>query len=225
MRFILSPLKYLYKLYKSIIFKKKNVVISPHSYFNQQTVLEGNNRVGRASSVSNSLIGRNTYIGNNCNLSKCKVGRFCSIASNVKIIADTHPSSVFVSTSPSFYSTLLQNGQTFVNKNKFEEYLRIDGYNVIIENDVWIGTNAIIKGGIKIGNGAIIAMGAVVTKDVPPYAIVGGVPAKVIKYRFNEEQIARLQEIKWWDKSDSWLQSHADDFENIEIFIKKNSDI
>lgn len=80
-----------------------------------------------------------------------------------------------------------------------------------------------MKGEVTIGDGAIVAMGAVVTKDVPPYAIVGGVPAKVIKYRFNEEQIARLQEIKWWNKSDSWLQSHIDDFENIETFIKKNS--
>ena len=217
-----SFLKYLYKFYKSLLLRKKNIWVSPYCFFNQATVFEGNNKIGQGTSVSNSIVGRNTYIGTNSDFHNCKIGRFCSIASNIKVIAETHPSSVFVSTSPSFFSTLMQNGQTFVKKNRFEEHLTIEGYNVIIGNDVWIGANVIIKGGVKIGNGAIVAMGAVVTKDVPPYAIVGGVPAKVIKYRFTEDQIKKLEEIKWWDKSDSWSQNHVDEFENIEIFIKKN---
>lgn len=220
-----SLLRFIYKLYYSIILRRQNVWVSPYSFFNSNTVFEGYNKIHKGSSVSYSFIGRNTYIGANSDLHNCKIGRFCSIATNIKVVANTHPSFGFVSTSPSFFSTLLQNGQTFVEQNKFEEHLTIDGYNVIVGNDVWIGTNVIMKGGVTIGDGAIIAMGSVVTKDVPPYAIVGGVPAKVIKYRFSEEQIAFLQEIKWWDKSDSWLQSHADDFKNIEIFIKKNSDI
>lgn len=220
-----SLLKFLYKLYYSILLRRKNVWVSPSCFFNQNTIFEGNNKIHKGATVSNSYIGKNTYIGSDSNFNECKIGRFCSIAPNVKIITNTHPSSVWVSSSPTFFSTLLQNGQTFVEKNKFEEHLCVDGYNVVIGNDVWIGSNVIIKGGITISDGAIVAMGAVVTKDVPPYAIVGGVPAKVIKYRFNEDQIAKLQDIKWWDKSDSWLRSHADDFENIEIFIKKNSNI
>ena len=127
---------------------------------------------------------------------------------------------MFVSTSPSFFSTLMQNGQSFVNKNCFEEHLRIDGYNAIIGNDVWIGSNVIIKGGIKIGDGAIIAMGAVVTKDVPPYAVVGGVPAQVIKYRFKEEEIQALLSIQWWNKSDEWLEKHSNLFRDIKDFIE-----
>ena len=215
-------LKFIYKFYHSILLRKKNVFVSPYSFFNQNTVFEGNNKIGKGSSVSGSFIGRNSYIGANSDFHKCKIGRFCSLASNISVVPNTHPSSVFVSTSPSFFSTLMQNGQSFVKKNRFEEHLTIEGYNVVIGNDVWVGSNVIIKGGVKIGNGAIVAMGAVVTKDVPPYAIVGGVPAKVIKYRFTEEQISKLEEIKWWDKSDLWLQNHVDEFENIETFIKKN---
>lgn len=217
-----SFLKFLYKFVSSFLLKKRNVIVSTKSFYNTKTKFEGNNKIGIHTSVSGSVIGRNTYIGNNSRLSSCKIGRFCSIASNVKIVASTHPSSVFVSTSPSFFSTLMQNGQSFVDNNKFNELLSIEGYEAIIGNDVWIGENVIVKGGVRIGDGAIIAMGSVVTKDIPSYAIVGGIPAKIIKYRFTEEQIKKLDEIKWWDKSDSWLQNHVDEFENIETFIKNN---
>lgn len=215
-------IKLIWRCFKAFSFRKKNIKVYANTRFNQDTFFEGNNVVGKNTVIGGSYIGRNTYIGNETNLSKCQIGRFCSIASCVKVIDNTHPSSVFVSTSPSFFSILKQNGQSFVKENKFEEHLRIDGYSLIIGNDVWIGTNAVIKGGITIGDGAIIAMGAVVTKDVPPYAIVGGVPAKVIKYRFNEAQIKKLLELQWWNKTDKWLEQHADYFENIDVFLKNN---
>lgn len=82
---------------------------------------------------------------------------------------------------------------------KFEDGMPYTNGDIIIGNDVWIGTNAIILSGVTIGHGAIIAAGAVVTKDVPSYAIVGGNPAKIIKFRFNEAKIKELIEIKWWD--------------------------
>lgn len=214
--------KFLWRWFKSIMLRKKNVRISPFAHFNQKTVFEGNNVIYKGASVNSSIIGRNTYIGANSGLTNCLIGRFCSIASDVLVVSATHPSSVFVSTSPSFFSTLKQNGQTFVKKNKFEETLKLNDYRVVIGNDVWIGTKVIIKGGVTIGDGAIVAMGSIVAKDVPPYTIVGGVPAKVIKSRFTEEQISKLKEISWWNLSEEWLQIHADEFENIDLFLEKN---
>lgn len=111
-----------------------------------------------------------------------------------------------MSTHPAFYSTGKQCGITFVDKNLFEERLAVDGRSCIIGNDVWIGNDVRIIGGLRIGTGAIVGLGAVVTKDVPPYAIVGGVPAKVIRYRFEEKQIKELLDSHWWEKSEDYIK-------------------
>jgi virginiamycin A acetyltransferase len=81
--------------------------------------------------------------------------------------------------------------------------------DIIIENDVWIGANSTVMSGIKIGNGAIVAAGSTVTKDVPPYAIVAGNPAKVVKYRFTDEQIKKLLSIAWWDWDEQKIKDNA----------------
>ena len=208
-------IKYIIRFLYSIILKFRNIKASPRASFNLSTKLEGFNVVHQNSYIGGSNIGRCTYIGQNCTLINCKIGRFCSIAENVKVISSTHPTHTYISTSPCFFSVNKQCGISFTEKNCFKENLSIEGYNIIIENDVWIGSNVTIMGGIKIGNGAIIAMGAVVTKDVPPYAIVGGVPAKIIRYRFTQEEIEKLLKIKWWDKQLIELKEKAIYFTNI----------
>lgn len=149
------------------------------------------------------------------------IGSFCSFADGCSIL-QTHYMGVtthqFLFSSfryPDFDELLPSKKQEEI----FEKH--ISSKKTVIGNDVWVGKNASIMAGVKIGDGAVIGAGAVVTKDVPPYAIVGGIPAKVIKYRFNEEQIEELLKIKWWNWSDKQIAERFDDFLDIDEFISK----
>lgn len=217
---MLSLGKLLYRYLKSYSLKKKSIFLNSSVLFNTQTTFEGSNKVHKNACISNSYIGYGTYIGENTYLPNSQIGRFCSIAPNVKVITATHPTSKFVSTSPMFFSSLKQSGKTFCPKSIFKEILTIDNRFLIIGNDVWIGEGAVIKGGVRIGDGAIIAMNACVTKDVPPYAIVGGIPAKIIRYRFTDNQIKSLLNFQWWNKPIPWIEQHANKFDDIETFLK-----
>lgn len=159
-------------------------------------------------------IGDFSYISHNTQIMNTDIGKFCSIGPNVKCGLGIHPSRNFVSTHPIFFSAKKQSQITFSDKDYFVEYKKIS-----IGNDVWIGYGAIILDGAEIGDGAIIAAGSVVTKDVSPYAIVGGVPAKLIRYRFEEKMIKTLLEDKWWDKDVSWLKANYKKFHDIHSYF------
>ena len=183
--------------------------------FCKNTIFEGNNYIGRFSRVLYSRIGEGSYIGSNCIFVKTKVGRYCSIGSNVSIVFGTHPTKKFVSTHPAFYSKSNPVGLSFSPKVLFEEYKYVDvdkTFYCNIENDVWIGNNVSILQGVTIGNGAIVATGAVVTENVMPYEIVGGIPAKKIGERFNKDEVEFIENLEWWNKGESWNK------ENIELF-------
>lgn len=186
--------KLLFKIIKGKNNKKgQNVRINPLAYVNNSN-FSGNNYVDRLCRIRNTSFGNYSYIGYNSDLNNVQIGNYCSISSDVKIGLGNHPIDFF-STSPIFYS----NKNPFnlkINKVKYDDRPDL----TIIENDVWIGANVIIIDGIIIGNGAIIAAGSVVTKNVGEYAIVGGVPAKVIKKRFDELTTQKLRESKWWEK-------------------------
>lgn len=193
----------------------------------EQSFFEGYNTVFRDCSVIKSSVGLCTYIGDSSYISNAKIGRFCSIAENVRIVIGNHPTSVFVTTFPSFYyNTKAQIGFTFHKGNPLYDGLsrhpkgEMD-YQVVIGNDVWIGCNCIILGGVRIGDGAIIGAGAVVTKDVAPYSIVAGVPAKVIKFRFTEDQIKFLEKNRWFEWPIEKIKNNYLLFSNIDCFIKR----
>lgn len=130
-----------------------------------------------------SKIGSYTYIGNRCNVTKTTIGRYCSIGDNVTIGPGEHNLS-YASTSAIFYEDILKE----LTKQPCE-----------IGNDVWIGVDSVIKRGVKIGDGAVIGANSVVTKDVPPFAIVAGSPAKILRFRFEQSQIDKLTSCNWWN--------------------------
>ena len=216
------------RLIKIARVKKKhaNVIFGEKANIDQHAAFEGQNKIG-VKSWFEGYMGYGSYIGEECTI-KAKVGRFCSIGHKVTVLTGTHPSHTYVSTNPVFFSLGLQNGTTFVKEQKFREKIWADEknrYGVIIGNDVWIGYNATIMGGVTIGDGAIIAAGALVRENVEPYTIVAGQPAKAISKRFTDEQIRWLMNFKWWDKPIDWIKEHAEEFDEIERFIKAHSEM
>ena len=169
---------------------------------------EGANKIGKGC-VFNGTMGYGSYMGANCEIS-AKIGRFTSIANACVTIIGRHPYSYpFVTTSPMFFSLRKQSGYTFAQKQMYEELKYVTGENhVEIGSDCWIGYGVKIVGGVKIEDGAIVLSGSVVTKDVPSYAIVGGIPAKIVGYRYDPDTINFLLHVKWWNNSKEWLRKN-----------------
>ena len=203
-----------------IVLKNKNVKISKGANVTVSSCFEGYNFIGMNSSFTGKM-GLGSYIGSNCHIS-AKIGRFCSISDNVATVNGLHPTKELVSTHPAFYSPANNTGISFTDVSSFEEFAyAVEKAKLAVEigNDVWIGYGATILAGVKLGDGAIVAAGAVVTKDVEPYAIVGGVPAKTIKYRFSEEEIKDLLKLCWWDRDLDWLKANAEKFSSVKELI------
>jgi len=214
-RLIKNPLTVWFaKLIKSLIVEYKNKAKHLRiGYMSNTTncVFGIYNTIYNNVTLSEVELGDFTYIAADSNISKTKIGKFCSIGPNCKIGLGKHPVKDFVSTHPIFFSTLKQTQITFADKNYFKEF-----ENIKIGNDVWIGANVIIIDGVNIGDGVIIATGSVVTKDVLDYTIIGGVPAKIIKYRFEDKEIDKLLNLKWWDMDLEYLKNNFTKFHNIE---------
>jgi len=200
-----------YKLLKQ--FKKKRAIIGFNTLV-RNSDLGFDVFIGENCQITSSKVGDNTYFNANTKVSYANIGKFCSIGSNVNIGIGSHPINM-VSTHPCFYANN-KGFRTFADKMYYQE----ENGTIQIGNDVWIGSDATILNNVTIGNGAVIAMGSIVTKDVPDYAIVGGVPAKIIKYRFIQKDIDFLNEVKWWDFSNNELEGNFHSFHSIESLKK-----
>lgn len=198
---------------------------SKSAFIGVSTICEGKNSFAQNSSITSSKIGYASYIAANTVIARTEIGRYTSIGPNVNCIFGKHPSNTFVSTHPSFFSINTVVGFSYTKNQLFEEFPSpkdIDNnYTISIGNDVWIGANVSIMDGVTIGDGAIIAANALVNKNVEPYTIVGGVPAKIIKKRFSETHIQFLQKLQWWNKPEKWIIENASNFVNINNLIEK----
>lgn len=174
-----------------------------------QAQFEGMNKIYSHSSFG-GILGYGSYIGHHSSLT-AKIGRFCSISNHVICNAGIHPfQAPFATTSPCFFSLRKQNGATFATQQMLNEIKTTDNegaFDCEIGNDVWICEGVFINGGIHIADGAVVLAHAVVTKDVPPYAIVGGVPAKIIGYRYDEATIKWLLNVQWWNNPIAWFRA------------------
>ena len=197
------------KIYRNVCVL--NSYIKNNSSIGDNSIIKNSNldfhvKIQRNNIIHNSIFGKHTYTGPNTIILYSKIGNFNSISWNVSIGGANHDYSRL--TTHSF----LYNKKSPLNPGK-EAYNRFSS-ECIVENDVWIGANSIIHRGVSIGTGAVVGANTTVTKDVPPYAIVVGSPAKIIKYRFDDNIIEKLLKSEWWNFSDDKIRALFDILSN-----------
>ncbi len=200
-KFIIGGLKNLFNPNISCL-----AFVSSNNHLDKKTVIYRNAK------IRGSEVGAYSYISPNTVIENAQIGRFCSISDHCRIGMGTHNTNQ-ISTSPIFTQKVNGTKARWVDKNVNDSPFR----TVRVGNDVWIGSRAMILGGVTVGDGAVVGAGAVVTKDVPAYAIVAGVPAKVIKYRFPDRLIELLMDFKWWYYPEDVLREHISRFQKKDI--------
>jgi len=200
---ILRSLKKYYDIYR--IHKRfRKTVFYANAFADNSSFLGENTVLFQNVQIVSSTLDRYTYVQSNSKIYNSTIGPFCSIASDVTIGLAIHPTDM-VSTSPVFYDNTQPLPFFFTDKKLFTNYLP----KTVLGADVWIGQGAMIKAGITVGVGAVIGAGEVVTRDIEPYSIVAGVPAQLIRKRFDEDICQRLYNSKWWTLEDQYLKDVA----------------
>ena len=201
------------RMYKELASKS---IMKQRSYI-PGTRLEGRNYVGREAVLRNCRLGYGSYVQNKCDLKDTDIGRYTSIGRNVETIIGSHPTEKLVALHPAFNNPDNTIGFSYTDRQTFKD---MPEKRTVIGSDVWLGNDVRIMGGVNIGDGAVIGAGALVTRDVPPYTVNVGIPARAVKYRFSQEQIKKLLDDKWWEKDEGWIRANIDRFADIEEFLK-----
>lgn len=171
-------------------------------------------KICSGSQIVNVKIGKYSDVGYDCIIINAEIGAFCSLGANIVIGGASHTIE-WVSTSPVFNENKDHLPKKFSN-HKFSLESK-----TVVGNDVWIGNNVMIKANVKISDGAVLGMGSIVTKDVGPYEIWAGNPAKLIKKRFEDDKIEKLLETQWWNLTDNEIEKIAPLFTDVDSFLNK----
>jgi acetyltransferase-like isoleucine patch superfamily enzyme len=186
--------------------------ISPSSSFGR------NCRINGRVQIIDSSLGDWSYVETDARLMGATVGRFSAIGPTAQVGLPGHPVAPNVAMHPAFYQHRPGWNYDLLDADRYD-----DLQPTVIGNDVWVGAGALLFGGVHVGDGAVIGAGAVVTKDVPAYAVVAGSPARVLRFRFDEETIEWLLELRWWDRTEDWLRRHAGSMHDIDTFRSRLS--
>lgn len=196
-----------------------NPAVSLFAKIDYKSTISKKARVYGNVQISNATMGDYSYIGRNSRLIHADVGKFCSIASETIIGMGTHTLDK-ISTSSIFTEAKNGTKHSWVKASTVNPFKRVS-----VGNDVWIGIRTMVMGGVTIGDGAVIGAGSIVTKDIPPYAVVAGVPAKVIRYRFPQDQIDALLAHPWWNMPEELLRKRIDLFQGSDRIAERINEL
>lgn len=192
---------------------KKSIML-PKSYI-RNTKLEGKNYIGKNATLKNCTLGFGSYVNNGSDLTDADIGRYTSIGADVKTVIGKHPLEGQVAMHPAFTSAEKTVGFSYVKETVFDS----GSERTVIGNDVWIGNGVLIMGGVKIADGSVIGAGSIVTKDTMPYSINAGVPAKVLRYRFDPDTLEKLCAYEWWARDEKWIMDNIGKFKDAGVFL------
>ena len=199
--------------------QNKRLWLRGNPYISESCTFDGHNTILDDTRLVDTHVGRYTCIGRRCSFTNISIGQFCSIGSDIIAGLEPHPLDGFISSYPGFYMRVPNGYPSFIHKQLFD-----DARPAVIGNDVWIGSRAMILAGVTVGDGSVVAANAVVTRDIEPYSIVAGIPARLMRKRFSDNQIDQLLKFKWWDREIEWIKENAFLFADVETFFKHMED-